>query len=103
MSKHSVKTSASFSDLKVGIRELSFLFMQEATTSRNATIQRGLGDAPSLVMASLGSRPGTKGPSVSKLFLNWMVSTTKAFTWCEKNDADTIISPHLMVVYNYVL
>ena len=29
--KHSVETSARFSDLKVGIRELSFLFLQEPT------------------------------------------------------------------------
>ena len=29
--KHSVETLARFSDLKVGIRELSFAFMQEPT------------------------------------------------------------------------
>ena len=40
-------------------------------------------DGPSLLTASLGRRPGTRGPSVSKLLRNWMVFTTKAFTWCE--------------------
>ena len=39
-------------------------------------------DRPSLLTASLGRRPGTRGPSVSKLLRNWMVFTTKAFTWC---------------------
>ena len=49
----------------------------DSSTKRNVTTHS---DGPSLLTASLGRRPGTRGPSMSKLFRNWMVFTTKAFT-----------------------
>ena len=35
---------------------------------------------PSLWMAECGDRPGTSGPSVSKLFLNFIISTCSSLT-----------------------
>ena len=59
---------------------------------------------PSFSMASSQERPGTSGPSVSKLFLNCILSTIKALAFLSTSCSNTslCVTKSLCRTYKYV-